>query len=105
GKVAANSKLIAAPSATPTNAAHVEPTASMTARTSSIRSSSVGTPTTESEEPTPRLSNRISRPNDVSRSTVSRNGGSYASGPSMLHTSGGTNSTSKGPVPSTRYAI
>ena len=43
------------------SAACSEPTASMTARTSSIRSSSVGAPTLRSERPMPRLSNVISR--------------------------------------------
>ena len=46
----------------PSSAARSEPTASITARTSSIRSSSEATPLTRSDRPVPRLSNRISRP-------------------------------------------
>src|SRR5689334_9911203 len=39
----------------------------MTARTSSIRSSSVAIPTSRSESPVPRLSNRISQENEARR--------------------------------------
>jgi hypothetical protein len=62
--------LIAAPSDTPKKAARREPTASMIARTSSIRVSSVGAPLTRSDMPVPRLSNRISRENDESCSSA-----------------------------------
>ncbi len=61
GYVAAKSRLMGAPSATPNTAARREPTASMTARRSSIRASSVGAPATRSDMPVPRLSNRRSR--------------------------------------------
>ena len=57
------------PSEWPKSAARSEPTASSTARTSSIRCSSVGRRSsgTWSERPVPRLSKRISRENDASR--------------------------------------
>ena len=61
GYVAANKAAIAAPSHDPISAARSEPTASMTARTSSIRSSSEGAPSTGSEMPVPRLSKRRTR--------------------------------------------
>ena len=67
GWVAANSATIGPPSETPSSAARSEPTASITARTSSIRSSSGATPWTRSDRPVPRLSNRISRPIPASR--------------------------------------
>jgi hypothetical protein len=57
------------PSECPKSAARSEPTASRTARTSSIRSSSVGSLSfdTRSERPVPRLSNRMRRENDARR--------------------------------------
>ena len=58
---------IGPPSESPTSAARSEPAASITARTSSIRSSRVG-PGIGSESPVPRLSKRISRENEASRS-------------------------------------
>ena len=53
----------------PRSAARSDPTASITARTSSIRCSSVGRRSsgTRSDRPVPRLSNRISRQNDANR--------------------------------------
>ena len=48
--------------------ARSEPTASMTALTSSIRVSRSGMSDTRSESPVPRLSNRIRRQNDAIRS-------------------------------------
>ncbi len=51
-------------------AARREPAASITARTSSIRVSSVGAPPTRSDMPVPRLSNRISRPYDGEAAVV-----------------------------------
>ena len=59
GYVAANRIESGPPSDTPMSAAVSEPAASMTARTSSIRSSSVPT-RTRSDRPIPRLSKRIS---------------------------------------------
>ena len=50
-------------SETPKSAACVDPTASMTARTSSMRCSSLGGSVTGSERPVPRLSRRIRREN------------------------------------------
>ena len=75
GWVAANRIDIGTPSDTPIRAARSDPAASMTARTSSIRSSSVGAPTTGSESPVPRLSNMIKRANDVRRSIMWTTGG------------------------------
>ena len=60
--------LIGAPSETPSSVARSDPAASITARTSSMRSSSVGTSFTGSDIPMPRLSKRISRENEASRS-------------------------------------
>jgi hypothetical protein len=67
GWVAAKRRDIGPPSDAPNNAACREPTASMTARTSSIRCSRVGTGPTRSESPVPRLSNMIKRQNDPRR--------------------------------------
>ena len=70
------------PSEAPKIAARSDPTASMTARTSSIRCSSVGSSLagTGSDIPVPRLSNRISRENEARRSKPSaRSGSSHAS--------------------------
>ena len=55
-----------------------EPTASITARTSSMRCSSVGSSSsgTRSESPVPRLSKRISRENEASRRRKRANDGS-----------------------------
>ena len=57
------------PSECPSSAARSDPAASITARTSSIRSSSVGRRSsgTGSERPVPRLSKTIRRANDASR--------------------------------------
>jgi hypothetical protein len=68
GSVAANMAPIAPPSPQPTNAARSDRAASMTARTSSARCSSVTIPGTRSESPVPRLSKMITRPMAPSRS-------------------------------------
>src|SRR3990170_2515242 len=62
------------PSETPKTMARSEPTASITERTSSIRTSSDGSRSyaTRSERPTPRLSNRIRRENEARRRRTSR---------------------------------
>ena len=69
GYVAANSRHIGPPSDAPKSAARSDPTASITARTSSIRCSSVGRSSsgTRSDRPVPRLSNRINRQKEASR--------------------------------------
>ena len=59
--------LIGPPSDCPIKAALSEPAASITARTSSIRVSRLGTPLTRSDIPVPRLSKRISRQNEEMR--------------------------------------
>jgi len=59
--------LIGPPSEMPNTAACSLPTASITARTSSMRSSSVAIPAIRSESPLPRLSNRMSREKEVRR--------------------------------------
>ena len=64
--VAAKSALIGTPSTTPNTAVRREPTASITARRSSMRSSRVGAPVTWSDIPVPRLSRRIRRANAAS---------------------------------------
>jgi hypothetical protein len=67
GWVAANSAAIAPPSSQANTAAVREPTASITATTSSICSSSVGAPGTGSDSPVPRRSNMIRRENEANR--------------------------------------
>src|SRR2546421_4050104 len=69
GCVALNSTAMGPPSEKPKSAARSEPTASITARTSSIRSSSVGRSwtLTRSDSPVPRLSKRISRLKEARR--------------------------------------
>src|SRR5438034_6747293 len=67
GCVAAKSIHIGPPSEYPTSAACGERAASITARTSSIRCSSVGMSLTRSESPVPRLSKRINRENEARR--------------------------------------
>ena len=71
GWVAAKSIDIGPPSETPASAARSEPAASKTARTSSMRSSSVPM-RTRSESPIPRLSKRINRENEASCSEKRR---------------------------------
>jgi hypothetical protein len=71
--VAAKSTLIDAPSDKPKSAARREPAASITARTSSMRVSSVGAPSTGSDIPVPRLSNLISRENEAISSSTGPN--------------------------------
>src|SRR5262250_650363 len=66
GYVAAYRRDIGPPSETPISAARLEPVASNTALTSSMRSSSVGI-ATRSERPVPRLSKRIRREKEASR--------------------------------------
>ena len=67
GCVAANRLHIGPPSDTPSSTACRDPTASSTARTSSMRCSRVGRCVTGSDSPVPRLSNRISRENEARR--------------------------------------
>jgi hypothetical protein len=98
-RVAAKSRLIAAPSEEPKNAARLDPTASITARASSIRVSSVGAPLTRSDMPVPRLSNRINRQNEESSSREDANDVVQTS--SAWVTNGGMKTTSKGPSPVT----
>jgi hypothetical protein len=98
--VAANSRLIAAPSESPKNAARREPTASITARTSSIRVSSVGAPVTGSDIPVPRLSKRIRRENAPSSSGSFEKPGSFHCS-SRWVTNPGTKTRSNGPSPHT----
>ena len=54
----------------PRIAACFEPAASITARMSSIRASRVGSPTSRSESPVPRLSKMISREKEAMRSML-----------------------------------
>jgi hypothetical protein len=73
------SMLIAPPSETPKSAALSLPTASITARTSSIRSSRVGKLPSRSERPVPRLSNKITRLKDDMRDMrLTSDGSSHA---------------------------
>jgi hypothetical protein len=70
-----NRMLIGAPSEMPTIAARADPTASITARTSSILVSSVGAPGTRSDMPVPRLSKTIRRALETRRGRRTSNGG------------------------------
>ena len=102
GYVAANRRHMFPPSEWPKSAVRSEPAASRTARTSSIRSSSVGNLSfgTRSESPVPRLSNRIRREKEAS---LPRNpaipGSSHIA--SMFETQPGTYSRSMDPSPTT----
>ena len=102
GYVAANSMAIGPPSDTPSTTARSEPTASITARASSIRTSSDGSRSsdTRSESPTPRLSNTITRENDERRVKNRANLGSVHIR-SMCVTHPRTNRMSTGPSPNT----
>ena len=76
----------------------------MTARTSSIRVSSVGTPATRSDSPVPRLSSMSSRPfSAIPMTWRTRSGFSQVESRSPANPRGNTRST--GPSPITWYAI
>jgi hypothetical protein len=74
--------LIGTPSEIPISAARSEPAASITARTSSIRSSIEGAVATGSDSPEPRRSKASTRANDPSASSDRANG-SYSQTSSM----------------------
>ena len=96
--------LIGPPSETPSSAARSEPTASITARTSSIRTSSDGAPLTRSDIPVPRLSNgSAGRTTRAAGVNAASDGICHAS--STCETNGGMWTRSNGPSPSTWYAI
>ena len=98
GYVAAKRIAIDPPSETPIIAARSEPDASITARRSSIRVSSVGKLPTRSDIPVPRLSNRIRRQNEAKRrKKAARLGISQAN--STCETNGGVKTRSNGPSP------
>jgi hypothetical protein len=84
----------------PTIAARVDPTASITARTSSIRVSRLGAPATRSDMPVPRLSKAISREIAASRRHSVEKGG-VVQPSSTSETNPGTKTTSNGPSPAT----
>jgi hypothetical protein len=90
------------PSDTPNRLARVEPAASSTARTSSMRASSPGSALTgtRSDSPVPRLSNRISRENEASRRRKSAAAGT-SQVVSTFETKPGTITRSRGPSPIT----
>ena len=93
---------IGPPSETPNTTARSEPTASITARTSSMRVSRSGSRSsgTRSDRPTPRLSNRMSRENDARRSrNLPKFGSSHIT--SMFVTHPITKTMSIGPSPTT----
>ena len=84
----------------PSTAARSDPTASMTAPMSSIRSSIDGGPATGSDIPVPRLSKMINRENDASRVRKRASVGS-SQATSTCETKPGTRTRSTGPSPST----
>ena len=94
--------LIGPPSDTPMTAARSEPAASMTARRSSIRTSSGVPASTGSESPVPRLSKKISRESDAISSKIARKPGTSIT-KSTFDVVPGTKTTSNGPSPQTRY--
>src|SRR3954451_10016598 len=100
GISAANSTLIAPPSEMPNRAARSLPAASITARTSSIPSSSVATAPTLSERPVPRLSNRISRLKELRREKKRARAG-LSQAISRLEMKPGMKTMSNGPFPTT----
>ena len=104
GCVAANRLHIGPPSDTPSSTACLDPTASSTARTSSMRCSRVGRCVTGSDSPVPRLSNRISRENEASRLRNRANDGSFQKY-SRCDTHPITKTRSTGPLPQTWYAM
>ena len=100
GWEAANSAVKPQPSSIETSTGCSEPTASITAWTSSICSSSGVAPAIPSDIPLPRRSNRISRANDASRSRKRAKDGSSQDS-SMFDRYDGTSTTSSGPSPTT----
>src|SRR5262245_34073173 len=103
GYVAAYRRDIGPPSETPISAARLEPVASNTALTSSMRSSSVGI-ATRSERPVPRLSKRIRREKEASR-RKNLAGRGCSQSYSKCETNPGTQKRSKEPSPRTWYAM
>ena len=105
GYVAANRIDIGTPSEMPMSTARSEPTASITARTSSIRSSSGTGATLRSERPRPRLSKRIRRLNDASpRKKRAIAGFSHSTSRWLAKPCTNTRSRSPSPTPGTRCA-
>jgi hypothetical protein len=97
---AANTTLIGTLSMNPASAARCDPAASITARMSSLRSSSVGAPATRSDMPVPRLSNTSTRAcSAIPRSKAAQPAASHCS--STWETKLGAMTTSNGPSPST----
>jgi len=105
GYVAAKPAATGPPSPIPRITAWLDPTASITARTSSIRSASVGTTSAGSlsESPTPRLSKRSTRLKRASPSTNRISPGSSAV-VSRWFRKPDTSTRSSGALPTTRYA-
>ena len=100
GCVAAIRNASGAPSDAPNTTARSEPAASITARTSSTRCSSVGTSVTGSDRPMPRLSNRMTRENRASRSKSRANAG-LSQVSSTCERKPATKTTSCSPSPTT----
>jgi hypothetical protein len=100
GYVAAKTALIIPPESMPRSAARSDPAASMTARTSSIGTSSVSSSRRGSEIPVPRLSNWITLANSASARRNSARAG-IDQPTSMLETKPGAKTTSIGPSPKT----
>ena len=83
-----------------TTAARSEPTASITATTSSICSSSVGAPEIRSDRPAPRLSKVINLENEVNRLSM-RAAMGHSHMCSICQIQVGTQRMSTGPLPTT----
>jgi hypothetical protein len=98
GHVAANNALIVQPSENPMTTARFELTVSMTARTSSIRSSSEGAPEIRSDNPWPLLSKVTTRVNAERRRRNAVYPGDSCRN-SMCDTTPGTMMISTGPSP------
>ena len=93
--------LIGTPSEIPISAARSEPAASITARTSSMRCSSVGASATGSDSPEPRRSKLITRANDASALEEARATGSCSQTSSTWVMNPGTRTRSRSPSPNT----
>lgn len=92
------------PSESPMIAASLLPASSMTARMSSIRSSSVAASVGRSDIPVPLLSNRISRQNEL-QSSIARADSRLSQDRSRCEIVPGAQTMSIGPLPVTWYAM
>src|SRR6266550_4415725 len=103
GYVAAKTAHVCPPSPIPTSVARSAPTASRTARMSSILVSIGPRSRGRSDSPVPRLSNMIRRENDAKRSYICRQSELNHGNTRLLNI--GTSTRSRGPSPKVWYAM